>query len=339
MTEPATAQEQAEQLTVAVTSASVATDEDAKKMSKRAMRKEKRRTQWEERKANKKVKRQEQQRAKKASGAIPPPRELDMSEEAVMRRKERAIAKRESFLMAAEEGAMVVIDCGFEEKMSEKEKKSLSQQIMYVVWIGIVDTIVVDYSLYWLWFGDGALIAFITSLRGDTKDNLEKISGFHEWLAFKASSKCYMDLFKKESLVYLTADSPNTITKLSQDKVYIIGGIVDRNRLKGITYEKAVEQEIETAKLPLDAVVEMGSTTRVLTVNHVFEILAHFSEVKDWAQATLATLPSRKEQVGQQVPSMPEEVDQQVPNMPEEVGWMAQTVLSDSGLERMAVTE
>lgn len=36
---------------------------------------------------------------------------------------------------------------------------------------------------------------------------------------FKASSKCYIKLFKKESLVYLTADSPNTITQLSRDKV------------------------------------------------------------------------------------------------------------------------
>lgn len=136
--------------------------------------------------------------------------------------------------------------------------------------------------------------AYITSLHGDIQKNLEKISGFHEWqavrlvaclfarndqsvlldanylelLQFTGSSKSYLDLFKKESLVYLTADSPNTITKLSRDKVYIIGGIVDRNRLKGITYQKAVEQGIETAKLPLDTVVEMGSATRVLTVNH-----------------------------------------------------------------------
>lgn len=51
-------------------------------------------------------------------------------------------------------------------------------------------------------------------------------------------------------------------------QVYIIGGIVDRNRLKGITYKKAEEQGIETGKLPLDQVVEMGGATRVLTVNH-----------------------------------------------------------------------
>ncbi|KAG1700116.1 hypothetical protein DVH05_011928 [Phytophthora capsici] len=255
-------------------------DEDATKVSKRAMRKEKRRMQWEERKAEKKLKRQEKQRAKKASGLIPPPKELDMSEEAVQRRKERASAKREAYLMAAEEGVKVVIDCQFEEKMTEKEKKSLSQQIMFSYGVNRRSRTPMN--------------AFITSLHGNIRENLEKISGFHEWQAFTGSSKSYLELFNKDCLVYLTADSPNTITKLSRDKVYIIGGIVDRNRLKGITYEKAVEQGIETAKLPLDAVVEMGSATRVLTVNHVFEILAQFSEMKDWAQATLATLPSRK---------------------------------------------
>lgn len=228
----------------------------------------------------KKLKHQEQRRAKKASGIIPLPQELDMSDEAVLRRKERSIAKRETRLMAAEEGIKVVIDCQFDEKMTEKEKKSLSQQIMFSYGVNKRSCMPMN--------------AYITSLNGDIRKNLEKISGFHEWQTFTESSKSYMDIFKKESLMYLTADSPNTITKLRRDKVYIIGGIVDRNRFKGITYQKALEQGIETAKLPLDIVLEMGSATRVLTVNHVFEILAQFSEVKDWAQATLAALPLRK---------------------------------------------
>jgi tRNA (guanine9-N1)-methyltransferase len=42
----------------------------------------------------------------------------------------------------------------------------------------------------------------------------------------------YMDVFKKEELVYLTAESPNVIQTLEDDKVYIIGGLVDHNRLK-----------------------------------------------------------------------------------------------------------
>lgn len=85
--------------------------------------------------------------------------------------------------------------------------------------------------------------ATITSLRGDTKDNLVKISGFNEWLAvrsrlalqpyrmqrvvtrvraivqFKSTALSYMELLKPESLVYLTADSPNTITSLDKNKV------------------------------------------------------------------------------------------------------------------------
>uniref|UniRef100_M4B6R3 tRNA (guanine(9)-N(1))-methyltransferase n=1 Tax=Hyaloperonospora arabidopsidis (strain Emoy2) TaxID=559515 RepID=M4B6R3_HYAAE len=259
----------------------VATDgENAQSVSKRAMRKQKRRVQWEERKMEKKLKRQRQQRDKLTNGLVALPKELDMSEEAVLRRKERTIAKRETYLMAAEEGVKVVIDCEFEEKLTEKEKKSLSQQIMFSYGVNRRSRTPMNVC--------------ITSLHGDIRKNLEKIVGFHEWQAFTGSSKSYIDLFKKNSLVYLTADSSTIITKLRRDKVYIIGGIVDRNRLKGITYEKAVAQGIETAKLPLDAVVEMGAATRVLTVNHVFEILAQFSEVKDWAQATLATLPSRK---------------------------------------------
>ncbi|KAG7387198.1 tRNA methyltransferase 10 [Phytophthora pseudosyringae] len=303
-----TTQEQPEQPVAVHVATEQPADEDAKNLSKRGMRREKRRLQVEERKVEKKLKRQEQQRAKKASGLIPPPKELDMSAEAVLRRKERAVAKRESFLMAAEEGVKVVIDCEFEEEMTEKEKKSLSQQIMFSYGVNrrsrtpmeYVQTSDVESSWFSMLLIRISLAffplssAYITSLHGDIRKNLEKISGFHEWQAFMGSTKSYMELFKKELLVYLTADSPNTITKLSRDKVYIIGGIVDRNRLKGITYEKAVEQGIETAKLPLDAVVEMGSATRVLTVNHVFEILAQFSEVKDWAQATLAALPSRK---------------------------------------------
>jgi tRNA (guanine9-N1)-methyltransferase len=96
-------------------------------LSKRQERREKRKVIWEEKKSLKKLKKKA--KAKNINN-VP---ELDMSEDAVLKRRERQIGRRELFQMAAEEGLKIVIDCGFEDQMSEKEKKSLSQQIMYAI--------------------------------------------------------------------------------------------------------------------------------------------------------------------------------------------------------------
>lgn len=40
------------------------------------------------------------------------------------------------------------------------------------------------------------------------------------------------NLHSTQKLIYLSADSPHEMTILSEDEIYIIGGIVDRNRYK-----------------------------------------------------------------------------------------------------------
>lgn len=53
---------------------------------------------------------------------------------------------------------------------------------------------------------------------------------------------CYfpaLSVTTTEELVYLTADSPDTITQLEKGKVYILGGLVDRNAHKGLCFKKA----------------------------------------------------------------------------------------------------
>jgi hypothetical protein len=61
-------------------------------------------------------------------------------------------------------------------------------------------------------------------------------------------------------VVYLTADSPNTLSELDTSKVYVIGGIVDRNRHKGICYERAQAAGVATAKLPIGDLFKLATS-------------------------------------------------------------------------------
>ncbi|KAJ5046486.1 uncharacterized protein L3040_003729 [Drepanopeziza brunnea f. sp. 'multigermtubi'] len=96
------------------------------------------------------------------------------------------------------------------------------------------------------------------------------------------------------SIVYLTSDSPNTLRVLSPYTTYIIGGIVDKNRHKGLCYKRACERGIPTARLPIGEFMTMQSRT-VLTVNHVMEIMLKWLETGDWGEAFLKVIPKRKE--------------------------------------------
>lgn len=95
-------------------------------------------------------------------------------------------------------------------------------------------------------------------------------------------------------IVYLTSDSPDTLTTLSPNTSYIIGGIVDKNRHKGLCYKRACELGIPTAKLPIGEYMTMQSRS-VLAINHVVEIMLKWLEKGDWGEAFLAVIPKRKE--------------------------------------------
>lgn len=94
--------------------------------------------------------------------------------------------------------------------------------------------------------------------------------------------------------VYLSSDSDQTLDRLEPYTTYIIGGIVDKNRHKGLCHARAVELGIPTAKLPIGEYMEMQSRT-VLATNHVVEIMVNWLEEGDWGKAFLKAIPKRKE--------------------------------------------
>ena len=132
-----------------------------------------------------------------------------------------------------------------------------------------------------------------SSFCGPIKDLFVKLQpGSPNW-DFSFQEKEYLELFPRENIVYLTSDSENVLQSMEEDKVYIIGGLVDHNQHKGLCLQRAKDKGIAHAQLPINQFVNM-STRKVLTINHVFEILSKSLATKDWKEAFFSVIPKRK---------------------------------------------
>ncbi|XP_067409939.1 tRNA methyltransferase 10 homolog A isoform X2 [Emydura macquarii macquarii] len=174
----------------------------------------------------------------------------------------------------------LIIDCSFDNLMVLKDVKKLHKQIQRCYAEN-------RKALHPVQF-------YLTSHGGQLKNNMnENDKGWVNWKDIHITSEHYNELMKKEDLVYLTSDSPDVLNELDETKAYVIGGLVDHNHHKGITYKKALEQGIGHAQLPLGNFVKMNSR-KVLAVNHVFEIILCYLEKRDWKEAFFSVLPQRK---------------------------------------------
>ncbi|KAI9508903.1 guanine-1-methyltransferase-domain-containing protein [Russula earlei] len=292
----------------------------SKKAQKRALKMAKLEERKLERRAREKAAKKEKKRikAERISAGEPLPED------------ERA-AKRAKLNHAKEPfAARVVLDLGFDDKMSDKEITSLCSQLAYV------------YSANRRSPNPFRSLLF-TSLNGRTLARLEKLNnGYKRWAGTEwwtqgydvlwaqnsesgesspgdrenfrdAPSDKYLgedncDGAKREKLlstpvsrdqvVYLTADSSEVLEELTEGESYIIGGVCDHNRYKNLCLDKARESGVRTAQLPIGRFLSHLPTRKVLTVNQVFEILVKWVETRDWEQSLYAVIPKRKFQDG-----------------------------------------
>ncbi|OAD80066.1 hypothetical protein PHYBLDRAFT_100719, partial [Phycomyces blakesleeanus NRRL 1555(-)] len=174
----------------------------------------------------------------------------------------------------------IVLDCSFSDKMIPKELQSLQSQIVRCHSANRTAPLSMPLT--------------ITSFDDAFEKVMDKKGGsWTNWKNVKFERKSYTELYDKKDLVYLSADSENVIHELEEGKTYIIGGIVDKNRYKGLCQEKATKEGIATARLPIGEYLQMASR-KVLTVNHVFEIMIKWLEHKDWEKAFMEVIPQRK---------------------------------------------
>lgn len=183
----------------------------------------------------------------------------------------------------------IAIDLSFNSMMNEKELRKLMKQIQRC------------YSLNRR--SDAPCQFYLTSLKDEiAKGLMSKQPGFDYWDIHRKEEH-FLDVFKdfkeKGTLIFLSSDSPNLLPDVAEiqkrggDYAYIIGGLVDHNVHKGLTLGLAQKSGIQTARLPIDQCMEL-CVSKVLAVNHVFEIMLNATNGIAWSQSFMNVIPARK---------------------------------------------
>ncbi|KAF2641203.1 hypothetical protein P280DRAFT_498092 [Massarina eburnea CBS 473.64] len=278
-------------------------ENEAPKLSKNQLKKKRRLENWEAGREDRKVKRKEKIQEKKERRREEYAEKRAAGEEVVYVPR----PSRKTDGLGSQVPITVIFDCDFDDLMFDNELKSLGLQLTrcysdnrkapYRMHVGISS------------FGgklkeryDGILAKQYTNWKGVhfCEEDFVAVSEMaKEWMkgekggtiagALQQSSE---DATEGE-VIYLSAESDVTLERLEANSTYIIGGLVDKNRHKGICHKRAMERGIKTAKLPIGEFLQMKSR-QVLTTNHVMEIMLRWLEFDDWGKAFMAVLPKRK---------------------------------------------
>ena len=268
-------------------------------ISKKQMKRMKDREEWQKKKKEIKKRRKERQKERKKKEREE--KEKNLKEHPELAIEEKKIynkprkERNEEFINKAKNGIKIIIDCDFENLMNEKSNISMCRQISEIYSINRHSKNPFNLILY--------------NVGDFLYNNLQKNS-FEKWLGIKVYKKGEFESFdnfikevlykdcknleeEKKKIYYLSADSENTINELDSNNVYIIGGIVDRNKYKGLSYNKAKELKINHGKFPIGEFLQLHSS-KVLTTNHTFAILDKFNTNHDWKEAFMSIIPKRK---------------------------------------------
>lgn len=298
----------------------VSADMDPPTISKNQLKKLKRDQEWEENRAKRKAKRKEKLQEKKqrkraareeANPTIPAPLE---AAQGTSQDHHNELSKQRKRPQYEQVPVTLILDCGFDDMMIEKERKSLGSQITrcysdnhkapYQAHLAVssfgghlkerFDGLLAGHYQSWknVRFLEGDFVEVAAQatewMRGDCGGKLAGVFANND-----SPARTLEENMEDGEVVYLTSDSPHTLTELRPYSTYIIGGLVDRNRHKGICYKRAMDRGIKTAKLPIGDYMQMTSRF-VLATNHVAEIMVRWLELDDWGKAFLQVVPKRK---------------------------------------------
>ncbi|NXK30456.1 TM10C methyltransferase, partial [Piprites chloris] len=179
-------------------------------------------------------------------------------------------------------GQPLVFDMSYEKEMSVREVANTVKQLVQSE--GCNRRAVDPFHIHFCNFKDDSLY------------HREFLKHYKEaWgkLLITVTEQCYTEVFPKDKLIYLTADSPKVMKTFDHDKIYIVGSMVDRSIKTGVSLARAKRLGLETAALPLDKYLLWNTGAKNLTLDQMMHILLTLKDTADWKKA-LEFVPKRK---------------------------------------------
>ncbi|KAJ3365007.1 tRNA (guanine(9)-N(1))-methyltransferase [Allomyces javanicus] len=243
-------------------------------LSKNARKKLIKDHQWQLKKAERVVHRRDERKAKAEKRRLMREQGLDLPP------RRGPVVKPEDMVPS---GVTLLIDLDFDGKMIDKEVKSMCKQLLYCYAANRRTTRPVNL----------VCAGMSAELEGVVET---QIAEYKNWPNFPFHRESYTSVpeIDQSSLVYLTADSPNVLTRLEPGTTYVIGGIVDHNRHKRLCLNRANKDGVKHAQLPIGEFVALNSR-KVLTINQCVEIMINvLQNGNDWKAAFETVIPQRK---------------------------------------------
>lgn len=178
-------------------------------------------------------------------------------------------------------GQRFCIDVGFNADHTDREKRSLCRQMGQAY--NAIKQASLPTSLH------------ITSLSGDML-TLLRSQGIENWVASRYDQS-FWDVFALDQIVLLSPDAADVLEDLQSDKIYVIGGIVDRSVRKSITLGCGIKRGVRTVRLPIQEFVP-DRQSHVLNVDTTLAILVRYLQVRDWPSVLRETVPLRRQTAG-----------------------------------------
>ncbi|NXF82136.1 TM10C methyltransferase, partial [Sclerurus mexicanus] len=179
-------------------------------------------------------------------------------------------------------GQPLVFDMSFENEMSVREVANTVKQL--VLSEGCNRRSVDPFHIHFCNFNDDSLYH---------KEFLKHYREAWGKLLITVTDQCYTEVFPKDKLIYLTADSPKVMKTFDHDKIYIVGSMVDKSIKTGVSLARAKRLGLETAALPLEKYLLWNTGAKNLTLDQMMRILLTLKDTADWKKA-LEFVPKRK---------------------------------------------